>query len=132
MAQCDARADDGLPCLAPAMDGEAYCYFHNPRLEVQRADAASRGGRAPRNRADLTKALARPEILDDPMRVAAVLENLISGVVSGKVSASTLKSVAYSSRVLLSALEQGDLRKELEDLRAAVKRLEGAGYRVTP
>ncbi len=86
--------------------------------------AASRGGKAPRNKADLAKALQRPEILDDPMHVAAVLENLISGVISGKVSVGTLKAVSYSSRVLLQALEQGDVRKEVEELRAALKRLE--------
>ncbi len=55
------------------MEGSSFCYFHDPALEKERTTASSRGGRAPRRGLEIGKALERPEILDDPMRIAGTL-----------------------------------------------------------
>lgn len=131
MASCAATTDDG-PCAAPAQEGSAYCYWHDPTKEAERREAASRGGRAPRGGVDLTKALRRPEILDDPMRIAALLETLIGGSTSGKVSPGQLRAVTAACRAILEALAAGDLRRDVDELKAAVKRMGVAGIRVEP
>jgi hypothetical protein len=60
------------------------------------------------------------------MAIAAILESLVEGVVSGKASVSQLRAVAYASRTILAALEAGDVLDELERLKAAVRRIEEA------
>ena len=79
---------------------------------------------------DVAKALSRPEVLDDPMRIAALLETMIGGATSGKVSPGQLRAVTGACRALLQALEAGDLRRDVDELKAAVERIEEAGARV--
>jgi hypothetical protein len=125
MGSCKATTTSGRECGSPALLEQDTCYFHSSAMEAERLAAASRGGSAPRRPAlDMGKALSRPEILDDPMRVAALLESLVGGTVGGKVSPGTLRSVTYALRTVLTAIEAGDVRRRLEELEAAVKGIE--------
>src|SRR5437870_8873845 len=121
MVECAATTARSLPCRAPARVGSTLCYFHDPEIADRRSDAASRGGRAPRRIGDL--AGFRPT-LDSPEKIAAIVESYIGGLASGRATASQVKAVTGAAHVLLQALEAGHVRKELDELRAAVKRIE--------
>jgi hypothetical protein len=131
MPSCKATSTSGRPCESPALTDEEYCLWHHPDREAERQAASAKGGSAPRRAGvDLGKALTRPEILDDPMRVAALLESLVGGTVGGKVSPGTLRSVTYALRTVLAAIEAGDVKRRLEELEAAVKGIEEGRVRV--
>jgi len=131
MGSCKATSTSGRPCDAPALTDQEYCLWHHPDREAERQAASAKGGSAPRRiGGDLAKALSRPEVLDDPMRIAALLETMIGGATSGKVSPGQLRAVTGACRALLQALEAGDLRRDVDELKAAVERIEEAGDRV--
>ena len=90
-------------------------------IEADRQAASSKGGSAPR-RIDLSD--ARRPTLDTPEKIAAVVESYVGGLASGKATPSKLKAVTSAAHVLLQALEAGRVRKELDELKAAVKRIE--------
>ena len=127
MVECAATTARSLPCRAHARVGSTFCYFHDPEIADRRTDAASRGGRAPRRIGDLSG--FRPT-LDSPEKIAAVVESYVGGMASGRATASQVKAVTAAAHVLLQALEAGAVRKELDELRAAVRRMEGVGIHV--
>ena len=128
---CKATATSGRPCESPALLDEEYCLWHHPDREAERQAASAKGGSAPRGTGvDIRKALERPEILDDPMRIAALLETMIGGATSGKVSPSQLNAVTAACRTLLAALEAGDVRDDIDELKARLKEMERTGFHV--
>src|SRR2546425_2642544 len=84
--RCAATSGNGLPCRAIPMARSAFCFWHEPSQRGARRDASSRGGRSPRKGPALSAGLLRPTLLDDPMRLAGVLEGLIGSTLRGKVS----------------------------------------------
>src|SRR5205823_8612298 len=67
MGLCKAVTTAGRECASPALLDEEYCLWHHPQKEAERQAASAKGGSAPRRiGVDLGKALARPEVLDDP------------------------------------------------------------------
>ncbi len=133
MGICKATTTSGRECGSPALLEQDVCFFHSSAREAERLQASAKGGSAPRRTGiDLGKALARPEILDDPMRIAALLETMIGGATSGRVTPHQLRAVTAAARVLLQALDAGDVRAQLDELRAAVERIEGGRVLVPP
>src|SRR5438876_3567590 len=131
MASCSATTARG-PCRAPAVVGSdpALCNAH--RDPERWRQASVEGGRAPRRvRIATGPSLERPKHLRGGNEIAAFLESAIGGTVSGKMSTTQLKAIASASRVMLAALEAADVQEQLDDLRAAVKRIEETGFRVT-
>ena len=73
----------------------------------------------------------RPKHLRGGIEIAAFPESAIGGTVSERMTTTQLKAIAAASRVMLAALEAADVQEQLDDLRAAVKRIEETGFRVT-
>jgi hypothetical protein len=46
MAKCKAKTKAGKPCQNRPMTDSAYCWFHNPAVSEQRAEARRKGGRS--------------------------------------------------------------------------------------
>ncbi len=128
MTECAAATPDG-PCGAPAQEGSPYCWWHDPAKEEERREASSRGGRAPRTPVDLTAVFDEgPKSLRTLQAVAAANESVIGGVLSGKVSLERGRVLMNGFRLqaqVLESIEAAKIREELEDLRAAVRRIEG-------
>ena len=128
MTQCAGSTEEG-PCAAAAQEGTQWCWWHDPAKEDERREASSRGGRAPRGPVDLSDVLQEgPKSLRTLEAVAAANESVIGGVLSGRISLDRGRVMINGFRLQAQVLESIDaakIRQELDELRAAVKRIEG-------
>ncbi len=128
MARCTTTFADATPCGAPAMAGSDFYYYHDPEIAERRTEASARGGRAPR-RTGIAFEDAKPQ-LDTPEKIATVVESYVGGLATGKATAAQVKVVTDAARILLAALDAGAVRREIDALKEAVKRIESGGFRV--
>lgn len=124
MTICAAMTKAGARCRAPSMRGSSVCWFHDPSRASERRDASSRGGLGQQQRLDPSKSFKRPILFNDPIRVAAVLEKALVSHLAGSLSSKSLVAVASSARAILQALDDAQTRKELDELRSTVERIE--------
>ncbi len=127
MTKCAGSTAEG-PCTAPAQEGSPFCYWHDPSKEEERREASSRGGRAPKTPLDLSNVLEEgPKSLRTLEAVAAANESIIGGVLGGRISMDKGRVLINGLRLQASVLESIDaakIRQDIDELRAAVKRIE--------
>jgi len=112
MTPCTATRSDGRPCCAPALTGEAKCFWHSATTRQAMLQAASRGGSR--------SAIVLPEADElTPSRARRILAGLVIATAEGAVDADTARAVAYLISIDLQVLEKLEIDKRLAALEAA-------------
>ncbi len=109
---CKALTSTGEPCQARSMQGDDYCYLHNPAVsENEKHDARSRGGKE--NQIVLKTPL--PAIkLTNPKDVISLLEETINSVRSGDMDVKIANCLGFLIDKLLKAYEVSELSEKVE------------------
>lgn len=116
---CHGVKPDGSRCMAAALPGSDYCFFHDPSKADERREAQSLGGRQNRMRTlDATAPDVRVENCQDVVRL---LSETINHVRKGQIDPRVANAVGYLANVLIRATEQGELERRLAELEALVK-----------
>lgn len=117
--RCCHQPKNGVQCKANAQTGSPYCFFHDPALDEERAEARKAGGIA------RTRKVTLPTDLPvKPLRtagdVAALLGETINQVRRGEIDLRISNAIGYLSGILLSAIEKGSFEARVAAIEAAV------------
>ena len=117
--RCCHQPEDGAQCKANAQTESPYCFFHDPALDAERAEARKAGGIARTRKVTLP-----PDLPIKPLRtaddVAALLGETINQVRRGEIDLRVSNAIGYLSGILLSAIEKGSFEARLAALEVAV------------
>jgi hypothetical protein len=117
--RCSHQPENGTRCKANAQTGSPYCFFHDPALDEERAEARKAGGIA-----RTLKVTLPTDLPVKPLRtasdVAALLGETINQVRRGEIDLRVSNAIGYLSGILLSAIEKGSFEARLAALEAAV------------
>lgn len=109
---CKALTSTGEPCQARPMQGDEYCYLHNPAIsEEEKRDARSRGGK---ENQIIIKTPLPPLKLTNPKDVIALLEDTINAVRGGEMDVKIANCLGFLTDKLLKAYEVGELSDKVE------------------
>ncbi len=121
--QCKATTAAGTPCSAQPVQPSGWCYWHDPTLAADRAEARRKGGANKSNRVRAKKALPA-----DPMTaleleswLGIVFRKLITGSLEPGV-ATAAASVAKAMVVVKEAGAVDALAEEVATLRVEINR----------
>ena len=116
--RCKHIKANGEPCLAYAIEGSDYCYWHDPATAAQRSEANQRGGRNSR-RVRYIPSEAGDVAIQTPGDVLTVLENELNTVLQFDPSLARARTVGFLVGHALKALEVAELATRIEALEAA-------------
>lgn len=109
---CKALTNTGEACKAQAMQGEEFCYLHNPAVsEDEKHDARSRGGK---ENQIVVKTPLPPIKLTSPKDVISLLEETINAVRSGEMDVKIANCLGFLTDKLLKAYEISELSDKVE------------------
>lgn len=116
---CKDTNERGEPCSAPVVEGSEYCFWHDPALAKERAEARKRGGYGRRQ----VKAgePGEPVQARSPQDVVALVERAINDALALENSIARARAIGYLAGVALKAQEVGELEERLEALEQAFK-----------
>jgi hypothetical protein len=107
-----------VQCKANAQTESLYCFFHDPALDTERAEARKAGGIARTRKVTLPS-----DVAIKPLRtasdVAALLGETINQVRRGEIDLRVSNAIGYLSGILLSAIDKGSFEARLAALEAA-------------
>ena len=116
--RCCHQPKGGAQCKANAQTGSPYCFFHDPVLEAESAEARKAGGIARTRKVTLPTDLpVKP--LRTASDVAALLGETINQVRRGEIDLRASNAIGYLSGILLSAIDKGSFEARLAALEAA-------------
>ena len=119
MSMCAAIKPNAARCKARAMKGSQWCFNHHPDYSEERRHNASKGGkRGGRGR----PAGSGVEGLQD---IKDLLKSLTDEVLSGDVERATAIAANQLLNTSLRALELERKWKEIEEIEARLKAVEG-------
>jgi len=116
--------DDLTKCTSFAMNGNDFCYRHNPEIsEEEKLNASSLGG----------KSNSHPEFIETPLPemkieryqdIVSVLADTINNVRTGKISQKSGSTIGYLSFIMLMAVDKAKAEakeEKIEKLKAEGK-----------
>src|SRR6185369_5083233 len=103
--RCCYEREEGL-CRANAQTGSPFCFFHDPSLEKERAQARHVGG-VSRSRRVVLPADLPAKRLQTATEVVELLGETINQIRRGKLDLRVSNAIGYLSSILLSAIEKG-------------------------
>ena len=116
---CQANAQSGEPCQAPAMANSDFCFAHDPS-KADEADAARRAGGVQRARQMDHAGLGAPSPtptwwpLETAAHARAGLAYVVQETLSGHLAARDCNAAAGALSALVGALRATDLEQRLE------------------
>lgn len=120
MAQCKFIKSDGNKCEAWAMNGNNFCFSHNPEMEEAKKEAVIRGGQSPKKNFNLLSPVKIRNNKDVVGLVAKVINEVRQGIVDIRVA----NCLFYGSGILIKALEIADLEERVEKLEETLNKKE--------
>src|SRR5262245_12893118 len=118
--RCQEKKANGAGCMAYALAGSAFCFFHDPAKGAERTAARQAGGRKHR------AVVLPPETPDQPLATVADVVTLLAATINqvrrGALDPKVANTVGYLAALLLKALEESDLAARVAALEAAVHR----------
>ena len=118
---CQATAQSGEPCQAPAMASSDFCFAHDPS-KADEADAARRAGGVQRARQMDRNGCGAPYPLpawwplESAAHACAGLGHVVRETLSGRLAARDANAAAGALSALVGALRASDLEQRLEAL----------------
>jgi len=116
---CHGAKPDGSRCMAAALPGSDFCFFHDLSKADERREAQALGGR--QNRMKTLDANAPDVKVEDCQDVVRLLSQTINQVRKGQIDPRVANAVGYLANVLIRATEQGEHERRLAELEALVK-----------
>ena len=120
VGRCAATTAAGSPCSAQPVRPSGFCYWHDPSLVADRAEARRRGGRAKSNQQRARKQL--PAAALTPAELQGLLSMALQGVLSGRLSPGVGNAAANLGRSLIAAREAVEVEERLNALETAALR----------
>ena len=112
-ARCQQAKVNGTGCGAYPLAGSPFCFFHDPAKGAERTAARQAGGRKHR------AAVLPPETPDRPLTTVAdvvtLLAETINQVRRGALDPKVANTMCYLAALLLKALEQGDVERQVAE-----------------
>ena len=102
---------------------DGWCWNHrpDPEADIERQEARSRGGKVGKARVLEPDAVAVD--FQSTQDVTVLLSSICEWVLTGQVDAKTANAVVYAASAALRSLDQGEVEKTLEQLRADIEAL---------
>lgn len=121
-AKCRYVSSNGVGCLAYAVKGSEYCFFHDPSPA-----AAAKRKRSLMKGAKLSKRDGLASWANHPIETMAELKGALSELfnagISGDITTNRLSSLASVANALSKAIEESGLEDRIEDLEKLAKEL---------
>lgn len=120
---CKSLTNTGEPCQARSMQGDEYCYLHNPAVsEDEKRDARSRGGKENQ----ITVISPQPPLkLTSAKDAIVLLEETINGVRSGIIDVKIANCLGFLTDKLLKAYEVAELSDKVEIMERFLEKRKG-------
>ena len=107
--KCKAVKNDSSRCDAWAMEGQTYCFTHNPDVKEERELANKRGGLAPKVHFE-----PLPEMeLKTPEDVVTLIGETINKVRAGEMSTQIGSCIGNLAGQLIKAIELANLEERI-------------------
>jgi hypothetical protein len=123
MATCEGRVRGGGRCRAKALDGSAFCYFHDPARSRSRAAGRRKGGQVRARKAAVLPEGTPPPPLASVPDVVSLLGETVHQVRTGAVDVKVSNAVALLAGQLLRALLPSNFTQALDSLAPDVEAL---------
>jgi hypothetical protein len=120
LGRCTGRNKDGGACSAQARPGSAWCAWHDPALDGERATWRRKGGEASSNVARAKKKLAGD--LRDLAGVKAMLLESMQMTKDGEMEPGVLTALSTAARAVVVVAGVADFEEQLATMRADIAR----------
>jgi hypothetical protein len=117
-SRCSGTNREGGACNAEVRPGRAWCRWHDPDLEDERAEWRRKGGQARSNAARAGK-LARAAQIKTIPELQRLLSKAIDDALAGQVQATLLNAVAGAAKAIVDLGQAHELEERLAALEAA-------------
>ena len=115
--QCKFIKQDNNQCEANAMQGNEFCFTHNPEVSEAKHQAVVKGGSSPKKNYNPLP----PIEISDSKSVVNLLATTINEVRQGTIDLRVANCVGYLAGHLIKALEVSDLEKRIEGIEKTIK-----------
>lgn len=123
--RCKHIKANGEPCLAYAIDGDDFCFWHSDRTRAEREASAQRGGRNSRRIRHLPAA-AGDVAIQTPGDVLQVLEDELNTVLQLDASLARARTVGYLLSFAMKAFELAEQHERLNEHEEQIQQLQHA------
>ena len=110
---CKATTTAGSPCSAQPVRPSGWCYWHDPAIATERAEARRRGGEHRSNRRRAAKAVPPAMSTDD---LLATLSEAIRRVEAGELEPGVVNAMANLARAMNAIRESSEIEQRIRDL----------------
>ncbi len=114
--QCRGKNAEGKPCGATTQVGRAWCMWHDPEREAERAEWRAQGGRARSHRSTAARELRK--YATDMNSLRGTLFLTLKRVSDGELEPSVGNSMATIARAIVAVSQATDLEERLTRPRA--------------
>ncbi len=112
--QCRGKNAEGKPCGATTQAGRAWCMWHDPEREAERAEWRAQGGRARSHRSTAARELRKHAT--DMSSLRGTLFLTLKRVSDGELEPSVGNSMATIARAIVAVSQATDLEERLTAL----------------
>ena len=112
-ATCKALTSAGSPCSAQPVRASGWCYWHDPAIATERAEARRRGGEHRSNRVRAAKTVPLAMSTDD---LLARLSEAIRRVEAGELEPGVVNVMANLARAMNAIRESSEIEQRIRDL----------------
>jgi len=116
--KCTHTKEDGVKCGANAMQGQEYCYLHNPAISTdEKRLAQTRGGA---NRGLTVIEPSEPLQLETAKDVRQLLADTINRVRAGRLNVKIANCLGILSGHLIKAIETENIEDRVEKIERVI------------
>lgn len=109
---CSFIKSNGEQCQARKLLSSSYCYFHEPQVVVERAEARRRGGLHRHGGMGETGSY----VIKSPQDILTILEDAINDTCSLSNTQGRAKTIGYLCQILLRGFEVTAIEERLKAL----------------
>lgn len=122
--KCKKLTNDNQQCKANAMKNSAFCWYHNPNVEMERKESALRGAKKTKKRKSTFSYLAKFKIESDediPQVIIDIMNEFRAGIIQDK----TAQTLGNLCGVLVKAYAQKN-SKQIEEILEKLEQAENS------
>lgn len=119
--RCTFRKENGLPCGAPALLEDQFCFWHSPDHATEAADARRLGGLR-RKREGTIAGAYQVDSLDSLQGVRRLVDIAVLDALGLDNSVARVRILLYAAQVATKLLEVGELEERLQALESFNRR----------
>ena len=108
------------PCLANKINNSDHCFFHDPTMARQRAEARKTGGYNRRVRKRIPQNYRPVKSVND---INIIMESVINDALALEPSQSQLKTMGYLCQIALKGQELGSLEDRVASIEKSLDKV---------